>query len=183
MQHQPGDKIPRHFCHTDAYRFPEPCPNSGAAVTKAPLRVHGQFQRFHPRLVVCRRESQPAAHVSQVRIARHELGREATDRQQLLAMPEMRRCVEPVAAGGRIVSTVGAVTRRASVATLTETMIQLSDLIAALDRRLPQVQRLGEVAIANASARLRRDAFERIREIERDIADRESNDPRPAETL
>ena len=62
-------------------------------------------------------------------------------------------------------------------------MIRLSDLIAALDRRLPQVERLGEVAIANASARLRRDARERIREIECEIADRESRAPRPAKTM
>ena len=72
-------------------------------------------------------------------------------------------------------------------AALTDTMTQLSDLIVALDRRLPQMQRMGEAAIVNAAARLRRDAVARLREIEReiegDIEGQESHDSRPADTL
>jgi hypothetical protein len=44
---------------------------------------------------------------------------------------------------------------------------ELHELIAALDRRVPQVQRMGEVAIARAAAALRAEAVKRIDTIER----------------
>ncbi len=43
----------------------------------------------------------------------------------------------------------------------------LYELIAALDRRLPQVERAGEAAIARDAAALRARAVERIAELER----------------
>ena len=43
----------------------------------------------------------------------------------------------------------------------------LNDLIDAIDRRLPQVQRAGEAAVANAAMRLRIEARARIAELER----------------
>lgn len=49
---------------------------------------------------------------------------------------------------------------------------ELQELIAALDRRLPQVERVGEVAIANAAAALRSEAMKRIDTLER-AADQE----------
>ena len=57
---------------------------------------------------------------------------------------------------------------------LRSTMLQLVELIAAIDRRLPQVQRAGEGAIANAATRLRIEATKRIAEIELEVASRES---------
>jgi hypothetical protein len=45
---------------------------------------------------------------------------------------------------------------------------QLVELIAALDRRVPQVQRVGEAAIAREAAALKARALRRIEEIERD---------------
>jgi hypothetical protein len=45
---------------------------------------------------------------------------------------------------------------------------ELQELIAALDRRVPQVHRLGEVAIAQAAAALKAEALKRIEELERD---------------
>ena len=57
---------------------------------------------------------------------------------------------------------------------LKETMSQLAELIAAFDRRLPQVQRAGEGAIANAATRLRMEASRRISEIEIELVDRAS---------
>lgn len=45
---------------------------------------------------------------------------------------------------------------------------ELHELIAALDRRVPQVHRLGELAIAQASAALRAEALKRIEELERE---------------
>jgi hypothetical protein len=44
---------------------------------------------------------------------------------------------------------------------------ELHELVAALDRRVPQVQRLGEVAIARTGAALRAAALRRIDELER----------------
>ena len=44
----------------------------------------------------------------------------------------------------------------------------LHELIAALDRRVPQVERVGEVAIAKAASVLRDEALKRIDEIERE---------------
>ena len=42
----------------------------------------------------------------------------------------------------------------------------LRELVAALDRRVPQVERAGEVGIARAAAALRSEAMDRIAEIE-----------------
>jgi hypothetical protein len=49
-----------------------------------------------------------------------------------------------------------------------QTVRELHELIAALDRRVPQVQRLGELAIARAAAALRTEALTRIEELERE---------------
>ncbi|HXW03837.1 MAG TPA: hypothetical protein VD833_01290 [Vicinamibacterales bacterium] len=47
-------------------------------------------------------------------------------------------------------------------------MRKLHELIAALDRRVPQVERMGEVAIAKAAAALRTEALKRIDALERE---------------
>ena len=46
----------------------------------------------------------------------------------------------------------------------------LHELIAALDRRVPQVERVGEVAIAKVASVLRDEALKRIDEIERTVS-------------
>ena len=48
----------------------------------------------------------------------------------------------------------------------TRTIRDLSELIAALDRRVPQVERSGEVSIARAAARLKGEAMQRIADLE-----------------
>ena len=48
----------------------------------------------------------------------------------------------------------------------TETVRNLYELIAALDRRLPQVARAGEAAIVRDAAALRMKALQRITELE-----------------
>ncbi|HJU44525.1 MAG TPA: hypothetical protein VJ691_16990 [Vicinamibacterales bacterium] len=68
-----------------------------------------------------------------------------------------------------------------SPALVAEKLLYLTELIAAIDRRVPHVQRAGESAIANAAVRLRRDAIRRIEEIERSVADRPSVDRRPVD--
>jgi hypothetical protein len=49
-----------------------------------------------------------------------------------------------------------------------QTVRELHELIAALDRRLPQVERVGETAIARAAAALKVEALKRIQELERE---------------
>ena len=46
----------------------------------------------------------------------------------------------------------------------------LHELIAALDRRVPHVERAGEVSIARAASALRANAMQRIEELEREAS-------------
>jgi len=43
----------------------------------------------------------------------------------------------------------------------------LSELIAALDRRVPRVERGGEISIARAAAKLKGEAIKRLADLER----------------
>jgi hypothetical protein len=53
----------------------------------------------------------------------------------------------------------------------TRAVRELRELIAALDRRVPQVQRAGEVSIARDAASLKAQALKRIEELEREGAE------------
>jgi hypothetical protein len=111
----------------------------------------------------------------------NELRREAADLTKLLALYGLRRGVEPepaVALGPEVVAAVTS----GSVVEMRTTIIQLVELIAAIDRRLPQVERFGEAAIANAAMRLRIEATKRIVELEAEVAGRQSVDHRPVTT-
>lgn len=50
------------------------------------------------------------------------------------------------------------------------TVRELIELVAALDRRVPRVERAGEIAIARAAAALKAAALKRIEELEQDDA-------------
>jgi hypothetical protein len=50
----------------------------------------------------------------------------------------------------------------------TQVVRELHELIAALDRRVPHVERVGELAIARAAAALRDEALRRIATLERE---------------
>lgn len=54
--------------------------------------------------------------------------------------------------------------------TRTDTVRHLRELVAALDRRVPQVERTGEIRIARDAAALKADALRRIVELEQEIA-------------
>lgn len=54
--------------------------------------------------------------------------------------------------------------------TRAQTVRELYELIAALDRRVPHVERVGEISIARAAAALRLEALNRIEELEREPA-------------
>jgi hypothetical protein len=49
-----------------------------------------------------------------------------------------------------------------------QTVRELRELIAALDRRVPQVERVGEISIARAASALKVEALKRIEELERE---------------
>jgi hypothetical protein len=51
----------------------------------------------------------------------------------------------------------------------------LREFIEAVDRRLPQVQRVGEEAIARDAAALKNKALERLAELEREAANPKSS--------
>jgi hypothetical protein len=54
---------------------------------------------------------------------------------------------------------------------------ELHELIAALDRRVPHVERVGEIAIAQAAAALRDEALKRIATLEREADGEASASP------
>ena len=53
---------------------------------------------------------------------------------------------------------------------ITETIHHLHELIAALDRRVPHVERSGEASIARAAAALRAETLKRIADLEQEAA-------------
>ena len=107
-----------------------------------------------------------------------QFGGEAADVIKLFALSGLRRSLEPQPAFELDATLVAKVTM-ASVADKKATMHQLLELIEAIDRRLPQVQRSGESAIANAAMRLRIEAQKRITQLELEVAGREPVDSRP----
>jgi hypothetical protein len=52
--------------------------------------------------------------------------------------------------------------------TRAQTLQDLYELIAALDRRVPQVERVGEISIARAASALKLEALKRIEQLERE---------------
>ena len=52
----------------------------------------------------------------------------------------------------------------------------LREIIDALDRRVPQIERAGEIRIARDALALRREALERIDELERSIGARRDDE-------
>jgi hypothetical protein len=54
----------------------------------------------------------------------------------------------------------------------TRTLRRLRELIAALDRRVPHIERIGEIAIARDAAMLRKKALDRIAQLTAPDGDR-----------
>ena len=97
-------------------------------------------------------------------------GGKTPDREQLLALPAMRRSVESSPAVGAA-SMVAAVSARSpdGVAAQATIVRELGELIKAIDRRLPHIERAGEEEIEQTARKLRSDAVARIAEIEREV--------------
>jgi hypothetical protein len=81
-----------------------------------------------------------------------------------LALPELRRSLERVA--------IAEGSRQQTTMALTPTAVvrELLELIAALDRRVPHVERTGETAIARDALALKALALKRIEELERSLS-------------
>ncbi len=89
------------------------------------------------------------------------VGGEDSRRRQLLALPKVRRDLE------RLAVAIEPLRRESMAVTRTATIRHLQELIAALDRRVPRVERAGEAGIAREAAALKTRALKRIKELER----------------
>jgi len=110
-----------------------------------------------------------------------QLRGEAADLTKLLALHGLRRGLESELAEQLGTKVVAEMTPE-DLAEAKTTIVQLSELIAAIDRRLPQVQRAGEAVIANAAMHLKTEAAKRIVELEAEVAGREFTNPQSATT-
>ena len=111
----------------------------------------------------CRR----AAILPVLRVHINRLDREGSGREQLLALFPLRRGLESQSPHDRIGTAVATMTADSfsEQSARAQTIRELHELIAALDRRVPQVERLGELAIARAADLLRLEALRRIEEL------------------
>ena len=114
-----------------------------------------------------------------MRLEGHQLSCQAANRQQLLALPALRRRVESVPAGSLRITAADAMR---SPQGLEQIVADLSELIEAIDRRLPRVERSGEAEIARTAARLRDQATRRLDALRREVASRRPADRRLAKT-
>jgi hypothetical protein len=86
-------------------------------------------------------------------------------RRELLAVYGMRRHLECVAAAhGSVQRAPMAMTLRA------EAVRELLELVEAIDRRAPHVERVGEASIAGEAAALKARALKRIEELEHEAS-------------
>ena len=69
----------------------------------------------------------------------------------------------------RVAVADGSISRAAMAMTRARLIRELRELVAALDRRVPQVQRAGEASIARDAAALRARALTRLDELEREM--------------
>jgi hypothetical protein len=100
--------------------------------------------------------------VSGVPIGVYRDDREESRRRQLLALHQLRRSMERFAAADTVVWGARMALSR------TELVGELQELVAALDRRVPHVERAGEASIARDAAALKAKALKRLAELERD---------------
>jgi hypothetical protein len=121
----------------------------------------------------CQRERcrNRAAIVSVLHVNITHIHRQGSGREQLLALFTVRRGLESGSSNGsagRAVATMTDTTGAAS--SRARTVRELNELIAALDRRVPHVERVGEISIARTASALRSEALKRIEELELEAA-------------
>jgi hypothetical protein len=143
-----------------SYCFPEPCGHSGPKPSPKHVEgfTHVRSQEFnHTRYV--RRRAEHSDVVPELSVLGHHDICEESKRGQLLALQQLRRGVERRTARERPETAVAV--KNAQLA-----RDRLRELIAALDARVPRVERAGEAAIARDAAALRAKAVKRLEEIE-----------------
>lgn len=104
--------------------------------------------------------------------ARESLEEERRDTPVDAELPRRRRavtaCCEPLHLGAR--KEKSAMPDRPSSDKTKQQIRHLRELIAALDKRQPQIERVGEADIARDAAALRKKALQRIAELQGDVA-------------
>jgi hypothetical protein len=87
-----------------------------------------------------------------------------------LALFWVRRGLESSSSQFRVDTAVATMTARMATkdSAHAQTIRELNELIAALDRRVPHVERVGEISIARAASALKREALKRIEELQRE---------------
>jgi hypothetical protein len=113
-----------------------------------------------------------SGHLSVLPVVVHPLDLQDAGRELLLALFGLRRDLESRSTDEPRANTGTTMTdaRQRGQAARAQTVRDLRELIAALDGRMPQVQRAGEVAIARAAAALRAEALTRVEALERESA-------------
>lgn len=153
--------------------FSERCGHVGHQLSRACPWGASAKSRSHTQSNEPRERRRPAAAVLPgLRRANHRDDRQGSEQHELLALSGLRRDLDPCSTPDSDVRTVAPVTDPTASVAINRTRIvrELHELIAALDRRVPQVHRMGEVAIARAAAALRAEARKRIEELEGDAA-------------
>jgi hypothetical protein len=96
---------------------------------------------------------------------------QGSEHHELLAVSRLRGDLDACSAAANVRTVAPMIEPTRHVATDRARIVrELHELIAALDRRVPQVHRMGELAIATAAAALRGEALKRIEELEGDAA-------------
>ena len=97
-----------------------------------------------------------------------------------MALFSLRGGLEPNSSDNSASPAVAAMTQDTTAASASpaQTVRELLELIAALDRRVPQVERLGEISIARAASALKLEALKRIEELEREPSPSSSQETR-----
>ena len=110
-----------------------------------------------------------------------QLGDDRDQRQdskhiELLALFGLRGDLDPDSTTGSEIRTEATVIDQSTgkAAARARIVRELHELIAALDRRVPQVERVGELAIARAGEALRAEALKRLEELEREAGSDET---------
>ena len=100
----------------------------------------------------------------------NHVDRQDSRREQLLALFSLRRSLESGSSNESARAAVATMTpdTTSAVSSRAQIVRELYELIAALDRRVPQVERVGEISIARAASALKCEALKRIEELERE---------------
>lgn len=148
------------LAYTSLTRFSEPCGHSGPQPSSKQPRRARELLRFHQRPQGGYTDA--PSRVSDVPLAVHHDDREAPGRQQLLALPKLRRGLERLALASARHARGGSVVAVSSGGELAQ---QLHELIAALDRRVPGIEGAREDSIARDAASLKAEAVKRLDEL------------------